>query len=104
MLVFGQEQKMVSRLNPDGSQILYLVPKNAQDTGGQRRAGLQKDALAVRLMRAPIKGGPPQTVLKAPYITNYQCSRAPADICVLSQAEPKQFVFSVFDSVKGNPR
>jgi hypothetical protein len=55
-------------------------------------------------MRAPINGGPPQTVLEAPYITNYQCSRALADICVLSQEEPKQLVFSVFDSVKGNPR
>jgi eukaryotic-like serine/threonine-protein kinase len=104
MLIFGQEQKTLSRLNPDGSQILYLVPPNPQDTGGERRSELQKDAQAVRLMRAPINGGPPQTVLEAPYITNYQCSRAPAEICVLSQAEPKQFVFSVFDSVKGNPR
>jgi len=104
MLIFGQEQKTLSRLNPDGSQILYLVPPNPQDTGGERRSELQKDAQAVRLMRAPINGGPPQTVLEAPYITNYQCSRAPVEICVLSQAEPKQFVFSVFDSVKGNPR
>ena len=110
MLVFGPEQKTISRLNPDGSQILYMVPPNPSDNGGQRRSELsranvlERDTQAVRLMRVPISGGPPQTVLEAPYIVNYQCSRASADICVLSQAEPKQFVFSVFDSVKGNPR
>jgi DNA-binding winged helix-turn-helix (wHTH) protein/Tol biopolymer transport system component len=110
MLVFGPEQKTISRLNRDGSQILYIVPPNPSDNGGQRRSELsranvlEKDAQVVRLMRVPIGGGPPQTVLEAPYIINYQCSRASAATCVLNQAEPKQFVFSVFDSVKGNPR
>jgi serine/threonine protein kinase len=104
MLVFGSEQKAISRLNPDGSQILYLVPKNPTDTGGQRQSEIRRDSQGVRLMRAPINGGPPQTVLEAPLIDNYQCSRAPADICVLSKAEPKQSVFLVFDSIKGNPR
>jgi serine/threonine protein kinase len=110
MLVSGPEQKTISRLNHDGSQILYIVPPNSSDNGGQRRSELsranvlEKDSQVVRLMRAPISGGPPQTVLEAPYIINYQCSRVSADICVLSQAEPKQFVFSTFDSVKGNPR
>jgi eukaryotic-like serine/threonine-protein kinase len=104
MLVFGPEQKWIARLNPDGSQILYLVRPNPSDAGGQRRAEVERGSQAVRLMRAPINGGPPQTVVEGPYIDNYQCSRAPADICVLSKAEPKQLVFSVFDSVKGNPR
>ena len=40
MLVFGPEQKTISRLNPDGSQILYLVPPNPSDNGGQRRSEL----------------------------------------------------------------
>jgi Tol biopolymer transport system component len=92
MLVFGPEQKWISRLNADGSQILYLAPTNPKDW-----------AQAVRLMRVPIGGGPPQTVVESPYIVNFQCSHAPADICVLSKAEPNGFVFSAFDSVKGNP-
>jgi Tol biopolymer transport system component len=110
MLVFGPEQKTISRLNSDGSQILYLIPPNSGDNGGQRRSQLSRanvlrsNTQAVRLMRVPIGGGPPQTVLEAPYIVNYQCSRASPAICVLNQAEPKQFVFSVFDSVKGNLR
>jgi eukaryotic-like serine/threonine-protein kinase len=110
MLVFGPEQKTISRLSRDGSQILYMVPPNPGDNGGQRRSELsranvlERDTQVVRLMRVPISGGPPQTVLEAPYIVNYQCSRASAAVCVLNQAEPKQFVFSLFDSVKGNPR
>lgn len=114
MLISGPEQKTISRLNPDGSQILYLVPpnQNAGDrprragpvTGGQRRAEIERDAQVVRLMRAPINGGPPQTVVEAPYIINYQCSRRGADICLLAKAEPKRFALTVFNSLTGNPR
>jgi Tol biopolymer transport system component/DNA-binding winged helix-turn-helix (wHTH) protein len=92
MLVFGPEKKSVGRLNPDGTQILYLVPTNPSD-----------NSQPVRLMRAPINGGPPQIVLEAPAIVNFQCSRAPAAICAFSQLEPKEFVFSVFDPAIGKP-
>ena len=92
MLVFGPEKKSVDRLNPDGTQILYLVPTNPSD-----------NSQPVRLMRAPINGGPPQIVLQAPAIVNFQCSRAPAAICAFSQLEPKEFVFSVFDPAIGKP-
>ena len=36
-------------------------------------------------------------MLEAPNIINFQCSRTRTDICVLSQAEPKEYPFSVFD-------
>jgi hypothetical protein len=83
MLVFGQEKKTISRLNSDGSQILYLMPPNSSDNGGQRRSELSRQMYLkvtrkLRLMRVPISGGPPQTVLESPYIVNYQCSRASA--------------------------
>jgi Tol biopolymer transport system component/DNA-binding winged helix-turn-helix (wHTH) protein len=92
MLVFGPEKRSVGRLNPDGTQILYLVPTNPSD-----------NSQPVRLMRAPINGGPPQMVLEAPAIVNFQCSRAPAAICAFSQLEPREFVFSVFDPAIGKP-
>ena len=92
MPVRGPEEKSVGRLNPDGTQILYLVPTNPSD-----------NSQPVRLMRAPINGGPPQIVLEAPAIVNFQCSRAPAAICAFSQLEPKEFVFSVFDPAIGKP-
>jgi Tol biopolymer transport system component/DNA-binding winged helix-turn-helix (wHTH) protein len=92
MLVFGPEEKSVCRLNPDGTQLLYLVPTNPGD-----------NSQPTRVMRAPMSGGPPQIVLEAPAIVNHQCSRAPATICVFSQLKPKEFVFSVFDPVIGQP-
>jgi len=104
MLVSGPEQKSVARLNSDGSEILYLVSLSSQDTGGQRRSEVQQESRVVRLMRAPVQGGPSQLVLEAPNIINFQCSRTGTDICVLSQAEPKEYPFSVFDPMKGTLR
>jgi serine/threonine protein kinase len=104
MLVSGPEQKAVTRLNADGSQILYLVSLSTQDTGGQRRSEAQQESRVVRLMRAPVQGGPSQLVLEAPNIINFQCSRKGTDICVLSQAEAKEYPFSVFDPMNGTLR
>jgi serine/threonine protein kinase len=103
MLVSGPEQKPISRLNPDGSQVLY-VQSDLEFIGGARRAEVQKESQVLRLMRAPIQGGPSQLVLEAPNILNFQCSRGPVGICVLSQAEPKEYIFSAFDTAKGSLR
>jgi serine/threonine protein kinase len=102
-LVFSPEQKTISRLSPDGSQILYLVPPNSTDAGGQGRSETGRESPVVRLMRAPINGGPPQTVVEDPNITNDQCSRAPANVCLMSTAKAGQDIFFTFDSVNGNP-
>jgi serine/threonine protein kinase len=104
MLVSSPEQKAVARLNADGSEILYLVSLNSEDAGGQRRSEAQQGSRVVRLMRAPAQGGPSQLVLEAPNIINFQCSRRGAGACVLSQAEPKDYAFSVFDPMKGTLR
>jgi Tol biopolymer transport system component len=92
MLVFGPEQKTVLRLSPDGSQVLYLA-----------RTNLSNNTQPVRLMRGQINGGPLQIVLEAPFINNFQCSRVPATVCVLSQEKPKEVLFSTFDAINGNP-
>jgi Tol biopolymer transport system component len=104
LLVSGPEQKAVARLNADGSEILYLVSLSSQDTGGQRRSEAQQGSRVVRVMRAQIQGGPSQLVLEAPNIINFQCARTRADICVLSQAKPKEYPFSVFDPMKAGLR
>jgi serine/threonine protein kinase len=104
MLVSGPEQKAVARLNADGSEILYLVSLSSQDTGGQRRSEAQQGSTDVRLMRASLEGGPSQLVVEAPNIINFQCSRPPTSVCLLSQAERKDYSFSVFDPMKGTMR
>src|SRR6202030_3629074 len=64
MVVSGPEQKMIPRLNSDGTQIMYLVPPETQ-------AGPQ----TVRLLRAPIQGGTSQVILEGPNIRIFTCSR-----------------------------
>jgi Tol biopolymer transport system component/DNA-binding winged helix-turn-helix (wHTH) protein len=93
MLTFDREKKLsICRLSPDGTQILYSVSTNPSD-----------NSKPVRLMRTPIHGGPPQMVLEAPAVGNYECSHRPASICAFSQERPKESVISVFDPMIGTP-
>ena len=91
MLVLGPDSKVLCRLNPDGTEILYLTLTNPSVS-----------AAPTRLMRAPLAGGPPHLVTQLPYLNNFQCSRAPAKICLLSQDDPSGLVVSRFDPVTGN--
>jgi Tol biopolymer transport system component len=104
MVVSGPEQKGVVRLNSDGTQIIYLLPPDLPGVTSQVRPGMQPKAQTVRLLRAPVQGGPSQVILEGPDIVNFQCARAPANVCVLGRSESKFFVFAVFDPVKGTQR
>src|ERR1700751_2969638 len=91
VLVSGSGEKSVSRMSPDGRHVFYLALSPSGDL-----------AAMVRMMRAPVNGGPPQRVLELPYLTNYQCSRAPATVCLLAQTEPNQFLVLRFDPETGS--
>jgi eukaryotic-like serine/threonine-protein kinase len=104
MVVSGPEQKMIARMNPDGSQIIYLVPPNLPGVVSQGPRATQAVPQTVRLLRAPTQGGPSQLILEGSDIVNFQCSRAPANICILSQSQPNSFVFVTFDSTNGSQR
>ena len=93
MLSTGPESKDITRLTPDGADVLYTVSTNPSD-----------DASPVRLMRIPLSGGPPRLVVEAPGIENFQCSHAPFKVCVLSQQKTAQIAFSFFDPQQGNLR
>jgi Tol biopolymer transport system component/DNA-binding winged helix-turn-helix (wHTH) protein len=93
MLVSDGERKKICRLSPDGTQVLYLVSTNPADNFAR-----------VRLMRASVNGGPPQMVLEAPGLDNYQCSRSPAAVCVFSQQNKGELAFSIFDLRSGKSR
>jgi serine/threonine protein kinase len=91
MLVVGPEAKVLCRLNPDGTELLYLALANSNDPAGP-----------ARLMRVPVSGGPPRLVVQLPYLNNFQCSRSPANVCLISQHDPQQFVVFRLDPVTGN--
>ena len=95
---------MIARTNPDGSQIIYLVPPNLQGVTSQDRPQVQEGPQTIRLLRAPMQGGPSQPVLEGPNIVNFQCSRAPADVCILGRSESKFYVLVAFDPVSGTQR
>jgi len=91
MLSLGADRKAISRLTPDGSQIIYSSPTNPND-----------NSAPVRLMRVPLSGGPPQLVLQAPSISNHQCPRAPANVCLFSELKSPKMVISAFDPLNGD--
>jgi Tol biopolymer transport system component/DNA-binding winged helix-turn-helix (wHTH) protein len=90
LLVGGDKNVEGARLNPDGSEILYLLNPSASDA--DRR---------IRLMRVPLSGGTPQLLLAELGITNVQCARAPAAVCLFSKFSTNGLVFMTFDPVSG---
>jgi Tol biopolymer transport system component/DNA-binding winged helix-turn-helix (wHTH) protein len=93
LLVGGKEPLGIPRLTPDGSSILYLITSK-----------LGQEAKNVRLMRVPLAGGPPEFVLDAPGISNHQCARLPATLCIFSEVGETEERFFSFDPVKGQPQ
>jgi len=80
----------LSRLNPDGTQILFVDGFNAQDP-----ARLQS------VMRAPLQGGSPRVVLQRPSIHNIQCARSPSKLCLLTTLDRATARFFKFDPEDG---
>jgi dipeptidyl aminopeptidase/acylaminoacyl peptidase len=52
-------------------------------------------------MRVPLSGGTPQKVLESRFISNHQCSRMPANICLFSEAGDHELTFFTFDPLQG---
>jgi DNA-binding winged helix-turn-helix (wHTH) protein/Tol biopolymer transport system component len=90
LLVGGNDDLGNPRLSPDGSEVLFLqLPK---------RGGTSQN---VRIMRAPVAGGPPKLAVEATWIWNQQCARLPSTLCIYSPKEPNQQRFFTFDPVTG---
>lgn len=91
VMIRSQEDLSVPRLSPDGKSIIYIItPSN--DASASTNS---------QLMRAPLAGGPPQLVLKAPTISNQQCAQLPSTVCIFSRYEPGHEQLFYFDPEKG---
>lgn len=90
LLFAGSQPVMQPRLSPDGSQIIYLQYPN----WGEQVA-------SVPLMRIPLAGGTPQKVMEANWISNHQCARTPATMCIYSVVGASELTFFTFDVFKG---
>ena len=91
LLVAGNHPVITPRMSADGTQLLYLIYPDWTGKGS-----------AVSLMRMPLAGGAPQQVLAANWISNQQCARAPATLCLYSIEANHTFTLFSFDALKGN--
>ncbi len=78
------------RLSADGLQVLYLVESQRDD-----------DSFSASLMSKPLAGGAPRLVLQDNGITNYQCARAPSQLCIFSKLVGNDHILVSFDLEHG---
>ncbi|HET7439781.1 MAG TPA: hypothetical protein VFJ47_00645 [Terriglobales bacterium] len=90
LLVGGNDQAMAPRLTPDNSSVVYVIwPK------------LGESSFRGRIMRVPLSGGPPQTVLQHEGLGNVQCARTPSTLCLFDARSPSELRFFSFDPMTG---
>jgi Tol biopolymer transport system component len=93
LLVRSAHPLVESRLNSDGTQILYVeYPKWGESSRSSP------------LMRVPLAGGAPKEVLEDNWISNHQCARAPATTCVYSVFKDRTLTFFTFDPFQGKQK
>jgi DNA-binding winged helix-turn-helix (wHTH) protein/Tol biopolymer transport system component len=90
LLVSAGQHLVEPRLNPDGTQILYLINHVWGDATSD-----------VPLMSMPLAGGAAREITRAKWINNHQCARAPADTCIYSVITETGLTFFRFDPLKG---
>lgn len=90
LLVSGAQQSVLPRLSPDGSQMFYLLYPTWEEPNFE-----------VPLMRVPLGGGTPEQIAKAKWISNHQCARAPANVCLYSVVADNGLTFFKFDPLHG---
>ena len=95
--LLGSVESSLPILSPDGSFLLYVASAHPTIGGS---------SIPAQIMRVPISGGMPQTLLIAFIYDSPRCGRAPATLCAI--AEPSQdrrrVVFTALDVVKGRGR
>jgi serine/threonine protein kinase len=87
LLAGGPEHYSTASLSPDGAWLMA-----AADI---------REPSKRRLLRIPMSGGPPETVLTLSGPGEVQCAFSGARICVLSEEIEKQVVFSSVDPLRG---
>jgi Tol biopolymer transport system component/DNA-binding winged helix-turn-helix (wHTH) protein len=87
LLVGGTDTVTGARLNPDGSEVLYVVRPESGE--------------GLRMMRMPLAGGTPQLVLQADGVDNFQCARLPSTLCIFGKSAGEVVHLYTFDPVSG---
>jgi serine/threonine protein kinase len=92
-VVVNAAPKKFEAVSPDGAWIYYLILPDAWHPGA-----------VVNVMRAPLSGGPPQPAVSGRPVIAVSCSRSPANRCVVTEYDRKQFTLYDLDPVRGPGR
>jgi Tol biopolymer transport system component/DNA-binding winged helix-turn-helix (wHTH) protein len=90
LLYGGDDSVNVTRLNYDLSAAMFLVVPAAANPSG-----------LVKMMELPLAGGGPRQILSDRNIHNFQCSRAPARVCLYSREAGDGLELVKFDPATG---
>jgi Tol biopolymer transport system component len=90
LLIGGNEPIGIPRVSPDRSEIFYYVgPPHG------------KESAPSRILSIAVNGGSPREVLRAHGIIDFQCARAPANVCIVAQTSLETVHYSTFDPKTG---
>jgi DNA-binding winged helix-turn-helix (wHTH) protein/Tol biopolymer transport system component len=90
VLAEGDRNPMLPRVNPEGTEILYMNP---YDAGDPEHLG---DIVSV-----PISGGTRRVVLRRISVGNIACARFPSKLCLLNVTSGSTMKFLSFDPENG---
>jgi len=79
--------------SPDVAFILYLVSEKSNSLPWD-------SSIEARLIRVPVRGGPPELVLSGKKIRNFSCA-SEAHLCVVGEEVEGKQVLTTFDALKG---
>ena len=89
-VLFEGRNIFLSRLSPDGKQILGLTGYAQADP-----------ASSISVMAIPLEGGTPREILRGPGIVNIECARSPSKFCLLESIAGTTGQFYLFDPESG---
>ena len=80
---------------PDGKFYIGRIWPNGES--------LEKPTIPFPIVRIPLTGGAPETILQLTHNGNVSCARPPSNTCVLAEQSEdlKQIVVSILDPIKG---
>ena len=85
-------------MSPDGKWVIAFIWPVVGGVAPERRP-----SSALPIVRIPITGGTPETILPLSRPSPVSCARPPAKMCVIAEVtdDQKQMIVSAFDAIKG---
>lgn len=81
--------------SPDGKWYIGSIWPDAEN--------VQRPTIPLPIVRIPLAGGTPETILQLSRHANVSCARPPSNTCVIAEQseDRKQIIVSMFDPLKG---